>query len=385
MTMLFVSYSRADEASVGPLVDDVQALGYDVWLDEQLSGGQVWWDEVLQKIRGCDAFLFVLSPFSVSSEACLLELEYAAALDRTIIPVELTATDPTIVPTTLGKHQIVRYGTGDKSAMIAVSRALTHLDSTRPLPDPEPARPPLPGSYFLTLREEIAGRDPLTLEQQLGVLHRVRMKADDPEAQAEVRQLLSSFRRRDDLYASVAEQIDALRTSLVPPPAPTAAVVREEARGRVRTPVSSIDWAVVVLGSAAVLAGLLAMLGSLYTTDRDTTRRWGTNGHDLQRWQLLVLLVIFAGLVVANFTAGRRVRRVGSLLVVAIALFGLVAWWWAAIDDLLGQTYISVGHIALGGGTLFTGVSLGLQIVVGVLMFTAAFPLAGERSATRTP
>ena len=161
--MLFASYSRADRESIHPLLNDVEALGYDVWLDEQLSGGQVWWDEILAKIRECDAFLFIVTPSSVDSEACLLELEYAHALNRAVIPVELTDTDPYVVPTALSRHQIVSYGAGDKSAMIAVSRALSKVDAARPLPDPEPAPPPLPGSYFTTLRDEVTGRDTLTL------------------------------------------------------------------------------------------------------------------------------------------------------------------------------------------------------------------------------
>ncbi len=56
---------------------DVRALGHVVWLDEELSGGQVWWDEILAKIRECEALLFLVSPSSVESEACLLELHYA--------------------------------------------------------------------------------------------------------------------------------------------------------------------------------------------------------------------------------------------------------------------------------------------------------------------
>jgi hypothetical protein len=385
--MLFASYSRADHELIAPLLDDVRALGYDIWFDEELSGGQVWWDEILEKIRDCDAFLFALTPASVGSEACLLELEYADGLDRTVIPVELTDTDPAIVPAALGRHQIVRYGSGDKSAMIAISRALTHVERARPLPDPEPPRPPLPGSYFLTLREEIGHRGALTVEQQLGVLHRLRTKADDPGAQAEVRQLLTNFRRRDDLYASVAEQIDALRASLAPPPIPTPgdAAVHDDTSERFWPPVALIDWLVVVFGAAALLAGLIAMLGTLYTTDREAVVEWGAGGHNLRRWQLAAILIAFAALVVSNFTASRRIRRAGSLLVVAIALFGLVAWWWDAIAELLAQEYIAVSHIGLGGGMIFTGVSLVLQLLVGVLMFTAAFPLAGERSTTRTP
>jgi len=383
--MLFASYSRADRETIRPLLDDVEALGYDVWLDEQLSGGQVWWDEILAKIRGCDAFLFIVTPSSVDSEACLLELEYANALNRAVIPVELTDTDPYVVPTTLSKHQIVSYGAGDKSAMIAVSRALSKVDPARPLPDPEPAPPPLPGSYFTTLRDEVTGRDTLTLEQQLGVLHRLRLKSDDDTARTEVRQLLRTFRGRDDLYASVAEQIDALRDALRPASVSTAKPATRSDRNPFRSPVAMIDWLVIILGALALLAGVVALFGSLYS-DEDGPIGWGARGDLVRRWQLVAVLVVFAALVVVNLAGTPLVRKVSSLLVLGVALTSLVWWWWGAVSDLLAQTYISVGTINLDGGLIFTGISLGLQIAVGLLMFTAAFPLAAERSAaTRTP
>ena len=381
--MLFASYSRADRESIHPLLNDVEALGYDVWLDEQLSGGQVWWDEILAKIRECDAFLFIVTPSSVDSEACLLELEYAHALNRAVIPVELTDTDPYVVPTALSRHQIVSYGAGDKSAMIAVSRALSKVDAARPLPDPEPAPPPLPGSYFTTLRDEVTGRDTLTLEQQLGVLHRLRLKSDDDTARTEVRQLLRTFHGRDDLYASVAEQIDALRDALRPAPVSTTKTATQSDRNRFRSPVAMIDWLIILLGGLALLAGLVALFGSLYTTE-DGSAGWGERGDLLRRWQLVVVLAVFAGLVALNFAGTQRVRKVTSLLALAVALSALVGWWWGAVSDLLAQTYISVGRIELGGGLIFTAISLGLQIAVGLLMFTAAFPLASERSAGRT-
>ena len=60
--MLFVSYSNIDRDKIAVVLGDLRALGHDVWLDEQLSGGQLWWDEILGRIRACDAFLFLLHP-----------------------------------------------------------------------------------------------------------------------------------------------------------------------------------------------------------------------------------------------------------------------------------------------------------------------------------
>ena len=197
-----------------PCSRDLEALGHEVWLDEQLSGGQLWWDEILGHIRTCDAFLFLVSPASVASEACLAEFGYAQDLGRTVIPIELESMNPALLPSALGQHQLVSYSEGSRAELMALSRALGRLADGRPLPDPLPAPPPLPGGYFSHApRRDRATADDLTLEQQLGVLHRLRARADDGSSD-EILTLLATFRRRDDLYATVAVEADELRDAV---------------------------------------------------------------------------------------------------------------------------------------------------------------------------
>jgi hypothetical protein len=152
---------------------------------------------------------------------------------------------------------------------------------------------------------------------------------------------------------------------------------------RFRPLVKLIDWLVIVLGAFALLTGLLALLGSLYTTDGEGIDGLGGSGIGLHRWQLAVLLVAFTGLVVLNLTGSRRAQRVSSRVTLVLAMFAFVGWWWAEIDVLLTPTNIDAASIALGGGTILTRVSLVLQMAVGLLMFTAAFPLAAVLSARR--
>ena len=97
----------------------------------------------------------------------------------------------------------------------------------------------------------------------------------------------------------------------------------------------------LILGALAVLTGLLAILGSPYTIDGGSIYRGDGNDHELQRWQLMALLIVFSGLVASNFTQHRRVRRVTSLLALGLAMVASVAWWWAATDGLLTRTYVS--------------------------------------------
>ena len=59
-----------------------------MWLDvEDIPGGAKWRDRVRRGIEACKAFVFVISPDSVTSAQCLAEIEDAVALNKLIVPV----------------------------------------------------------------------------------------------------------------------------------------------------------------------------------------------------------------------------------------------------------------------------------------------------------
>ena len=64
---VFCSYARRDGNAVSALASDLEKLGQEVWFDQQLSGGQRWWETILEKIRRCDCFLMAVSSASVRS------------------------------------------------------------------------------------------------------------------------------------------------------------------------------------------------------------------------------------------------------------------------------------------------------------------------------
>src|SRR3954453_12994966 len=61
MIRTFASYSRKDEAAVQDLIADLGRAHLSVWHDQALHGGDPWWQDILQRIRECDVFLFALS------------------------------------------------------------------------------------------------------------------------------------------------------------------------------------------------------------------------------------------------------------------------------------------------------------------------------------
>src|SRR5262249_47015326 len=62
-SLVFVSYARASRGKVGPIVNELRALGVDVWIDvEQLRPGQDWDQQVYDALRASRAILFFISP-----------------------------------------------------------------------------------------------------------------------------------------------------------------------------------------------------------------------------------------------------------------------------------------------------------------------------------
>jgi hypothetical protein len=84
---IFITYARKDRAGVEALRQDLERSHNAVWMDNELTGGQSWWDAILGQIRACDLYVFALSPESLKSRACVSELDYALAVGRPLLPV----------------------------------------------------------------------------------------------------------------------------------------------------------------------------------------------------------------------------------------------------------------------------------------------------------
>ena len=67
MADVFVSYARGDKTRVAPLVAAVEAQGWSVWWDPEISPGQEFDDQIDAEIDQAKAVLVVWSPLSVAS------------------------------------------------------------------------------------------------------------------------------------------------------------------------------------------------------------------------------------------------------------------------------------------------------------------------------
>jgi WD40 repeat protein len=90
MADIFVSYSRENSEFVRQLFDELVERGREAWVDwEDIPLTADWWQEIQQGIDEADAFLFVISPASIISPVCQLEVQYAAHHKKRLIPVVL--------------------------------------------------------------------------------------------------------------------------------------------------------------------------------------------------------------------------------------------------------------------------------------------------------
>jgi len=86
---VFISYSRKNSEFARKLIDRLTLKGKDAWVDWEgipLTSPN-WWNEIKQGIEQADSFLFIVSPASMASVVCNMELDYAYALNKRVIPL----------------------------------------------------------------------------------------------------------------------------------------------------------------------------------------------------------------------------------------------------------------------------------------------------------
>lgn len=211
MSLVFVSYSRINAEAVKQLVADLLAVGVDTWYDKDLGCGQDWWDSILSQIRACDLFIYALSHESWESEACKSELRYALELGKPILPVQVAdGVNLNLLTGPLNRIQVADYRLRDKAATLALFKAINKSHAAPPLPDPLPAPPDVPKSYVIPLKERIDSDQPLTPDDQSLLFLKLEEAVEEGRAPMEIRELLLSLKKRDDLLARICSKIDAL-------------------------------------------------------------------------------------------------------------------------------------------------------------------------------
>lgn len=106
---LFISYSRDDSVFATELEGGLKLLGYDVFIDRQLSGGEAWKQSLANHIAQADTIVFVLSPSSLDSGMCQWEVDQATRLAKRILPVVIRDVGDAVVPERLSELNYIFF------------------------------------------------------------------------------------------------------------------------------------------------------------------------------------------------------------------------------------------------------------------------------------
>jgi hypothetical protein len=210
---LFVSYARTDRLKVDSLAQRLRQLGNDAWLDIDLVGGQVWWDNILHQIRESDAFITIVSRSSLKSLACQIERQYAVRLGKPILPLTIEPLSAGMLPSDISRLQIVDYSEPDEDTAYKLIGAIVRLPTPPPLPVPLPEPPDAPSSYLGKIWDQLNVQT-LTLDQQfaiVGHLEGALAPTADPAEMPVALDLLRQMEQRADLYSAVERRIALLK------------------------------------------------------------------------------------------------------------------------------------------------------------------------------
>ncbi len=147
---IFISYSRIDRRFTRQLATRLRRVYMEVWYDDKLHGGELWWDEILREIRECDVFIYLMSHDSLKSTYCQAELAEAQRLHKLILPVQIRTLHQDI-PEMLREIQMVNMTAGlNADTMTELLAALMRLARRIQVEEEMPASPsPIPMPIFV--------------------------------------------------------------------------------------------------------------------------------------------------------------------------------------------------------------------------------------------
>jgi hypothetical protein len=215
--VLFLSYAREDRADLGRLTEALGLLGHEVWVDEALTGGQTWWDVILDRIRSAEAVIALLSQSMLRSVACLAEVDYALRLGVPVLPVALGAFDAELLPPAIGELHVQRLD-GTQQSAYRFAAAVSALPAARPRAVGRVTPPPAPSSPVTALADRVRARS-LSLDDQLALVVRLEEAVQQRTELRVLGVVVADFAAREDLYVRVSRRLDALRAAMEEIPA----------------------------------------------------------------------------------------------------------------------------------------------------------------------
>lgn len=107
---VFMAYARSDAPEVHRIAERLRGRGIDTRVDiENIALGVDWAEALRDFIRTSDTILFVITPASMRSEWCLMEVELAVRFKKRILPILLKPVPDNIIPPDLARLQYLVF------------------------------------------------------------------------------------------------------------------------------------------------------------------------------------------------------------------------------------------------------------------------------------
>ncbi len=135
MADVFISYSRLEQDFVRNLHRALVDHGRETWVDwEDIPPTAEWLEEVYAAIDAADTFAFVISPDSIASEICQLELTHAVQHHKRLVPIVRVDVEPPGIPQVLAALDWIffrEHAEFDQAILSLITAIDTDLDWVR--------------------------------------------------------------------------------------------------------------------------------------------------------------------------------------------------------------------------------------------------------------
>jgi WD40 repeat protein len=225
MLNIFISYARLNKNWIIDLQKILSDAGHNAWFDQEITGGDYWWDTILDSIERCDVFVFALSPDSTASIACSAEFQYALTLNKPILPIMYKEAELPIGSLREMQYVDATDGLRKDKTLLAISRALFKInekiqDDDFPSPNPKPKRPafPFPPDPLAEVREQLKDMSQLENENYVHIIFHIKQVARyNPNTVTESIRMLNSIINNLRASPSIIEEAREALNSIYTP------------------------------------------------------------------------------------------------------------------------------------------------------------------------
>ena len=127
---IFISHSKKDSNFINKLEGDLEQLGFKIWIDTDISGGEEWRNTIDKNLRTASDVVVVLSPNAVASKWVVHETAIAIGAGINVVPIMIKEIPEKDIPVFAEEKQWIDFqGWGEddkyKSALAKLTKAIT--------------------------------------------------------------------------------------------------------------------------------------------------------------------------------------------------------------------------------------------------------------------